>query len=75
LNVRDDVKVQKVKTKVAELQAVSQRLEEMDEEDELVIEQIHQQREELKQEVEEAHAVSGMSDEEVLSAFADLGYL
>jgi hypothetical protein len=74
LNVRDDLKVQRVKTKVAELQSVSQRLEEMNEEDEVVIAEIESQREEIKQEIEEAHEVSGMTDEEVLSAFADLGY-
>jgi hypothetical protein len=74
LNVRDDLKVQRVKTKVAELQSVSNRLEEMNEEDEVIIAEIESQREEIKQEIEEAHEVSGMTDEEVLSAFADLGY-
>ncbi len=74
LNVRDDLKVQEVKTKVAELQAVSHRLEEEDKKDEEEVRRIEVQREELKEEIEEAHTVSGMSDDEVLAAFADLGY-
>ena len=71
---RDEGRIAMVKGMVKELQARSQALEEQDLKDEAVVEELGKEREVLRQEVETARDIAGMTDDEALDAFASLGY-